>query len=448
MHDLWADVDQEYSQVAARAGARARSARQGDLLTSLRLWLQEEYLARYCRALQQNPLYRRCYWIDALGGEPPREEQAAVRREAGGEESASPRERPTGKRRAQSQPQHPWLQALSSLSARLASEGRSFALYGLLLTGAEGGRNPTRSSAAGLSSSPGSHGRQLVIPRESGPIAASWPEAATAILQALDQAPAVFALNPLAPVPFRYEDLEPLLLRAAPTELCLLIMHRQLESRLRAARRHEQQAAVLLSLLRSDRWRALVPRDEAAPLSPEALAELLDLLLSQIQRHFPLAQRIALPRASGPAHIEAAPYTLLFATRRQDSLLVMNDAVCTYWRRLEEQSQANLLGSAWFQARREERRAAAREQLYQRTLQTGRALRSRRWPDLRQQLISSTFGQFTQAEHDAIIQRLLREGQVRCEWRRARPAQAPGQSDEPAEPVPGPDDLLIWPATR
>ncbi|MBX5451107.1 hypothetical protein [Thermogemmatispora sp.] len=432
--------------MAAHAETRARSLRQGDLLTSLRFWLQEEYLAGYCRALQQNPLYRRCYWIDALGGEPPRVEQAA-RREASLEEGVSSRERSTGRRRTHPQPQHPWLQALHTLSTRLVAEGRSFALYGLLLTGSGGGRSATR-PASGLNASLSSHRPQLAIPRDSGSIAASWPEAATAILQALDQAPAVFALNPLAPVIFRYEDLEPLLLRAAPTELCLLIMHRQLESRLRAARRHEQQAAALLNLLRSDRWRALVPHDEAAPLSAEALAELLDLLLSQIQRHFPLVQRIALPRPSGPAHIETAPYTLLFATRRQDSLLAMNDAVCTYWRRLEEQSQANLLGSAWFQARREERRAAAREQLYQRTLQTGRALRSRRWPDLRQQLISSTFGQFTQAEHDAVIQRLLREGQVRCEWRGSRPVQGPAQGSESAEPIPGPDDLLIWPAAR
>ncbi|MBE3568294.1 MAG: hypothetical protein IMW90_21460 [Thermogemmatispora sp.] len=444
MHDLWADVDQEYSQLAARAGTRARSVRQGDLLTSLRLWLQEEYLAGYCRALRQNPLYRRCYWIDALGGEPAREEQAVSSSEAGsgGEAGPGPRERSGGRRRAQSQPQHPWLQPLSTLHARLFADGRSLALYGLLLTGPAGRRS---SSRPGSSSS--SHKAGLVIPREGGLVSASWPEAATAILQLLDQAPAVFALNPLAPALFRYEDLEPLLQRAAPTELCLLIMHRQLESRLRAARRLEQQAIAVHNLLRSDRWRALMPRDETAPLSPEALAELLDLLLSQIQRHFPLTQRIALPRASGPALIETAPYTLLFATRRQDSLLAMNDAVCIYWRRLEEQSQADLLGSDWFQTRREERLATAREQLYQRTLQMGRALRSRRWPDLRQQLISSTFGQFTQAEHNAVIQRLLREGLVRCEWRRPRPTP-PSEEADASEPVPGPDDLLIWPGTR
>ncbi|WP_141727783.1 hypothetical protein [Thermogemmatispora onikobensis] len=423
--------------MAARAGTRARSVRQGDLLTSLRLWLQEEYLAGYCRALRQNPLYRRCYWIDALGGEPERGEQATSNSEAenGSENAPGARQVSRGRRSAQAQRQHPWLQSLSALHARLLAEGRPFALYGLLLTGSASGRSAS------------AHATSLAIPREGGLVAAGWPEAAAAILQVLDQAPAVFTLNPLAPALFRYEDLEPLLQRAAPTELCLLIMHRQLESRLRAARRLEHQATALLNLLRSDRWRALAPRDEAASLSPEALAELLDLLLSQIQRHFPLTQRIALPRASGPAHIEAAPYTLLFATRRQDSLLVMNDAVCSSWRRLEEQSQADLLASAWFQARREERRASAREQLYQRTLQTGRALRSRRWPDLRQQLISSTFGQFTQAEHDAIIQRLLREGLVRCEWRRPRPTPPSVEAEHP-EPVPGPDDVLIWPGPR
>ncbi|WP_156025632.1 hypothetical protein [Thermogemmatispora carboxidivorans] len=431
--------------MAARAGTRARSVRQGDLLTSLRLWLQEEYLAGYCRALRQNPLYRRCYWIDALGGEPERGKQATSSSEAETESEPSPsaRQSSRGRRSTQVQRQHPWLQSLSALHARLLAEGRSFALYGLLLTGSVSGRSTSRPSPSS-SSTPTT---ALTIPREGGLVTATWPEAATAILQVLDQAPAVFALNPLAPALFRYEDLEPLAQRAAPTELCLLIMHRQLESRLRAARRLEQQATALLNLLRSDRWRALAPRDEVAPLSPETLAELLDLLLSQIQRHFPLTQRIALPRASGPAHIEAAPYTLLFATRRQDSLLAMNDAVCSYWRRLEEQSQADLLGSVWFQARREERLATAREQLYQRTLQTGRALRSRRWPDLRQQLISSTFGQFTQAEHDAIIQRLLREGLVRCEWRRPRPTP-PSAEAEVSEPVPGPDDVLTWPGPR
>ncbi|WP_376795589.1 hypothetical protein [Thermogemmatispora sp.] len=432
--------------MATRAGARARTVRQGDLLNSLRLWLQREYLAGYCRALRQNPLYRRCYWIDALGGEPARGEQATARNEASEEEAPGGRGRSGSKRRAQSQAQasHPWLQPLSELQTSLLAEGRPFALYGLVLTGPAGGRGSTRADASSSSHSP-----QPAIPREGGLVAASWPEAAPAVLQVLDQAPAVFALNPLAPALLRSEDLEPLWQRAAPTELCLLIMHRQLESRLRAARRHEQQAAALLNLLRSDRWRTLVPRDEGASLSPEALAELLDLLLSQLQRHFPLAQRLTLPRTSGPARLEVAPYTLLFATRRQDSLLAMNDAVCSYWRRLEEQSQADLLASAWFQVRREERLAAAREQLYQRTLQTGRALRSRRWPDLRQQLISSTFGQFTQAEHDANIRRLLREGQVRCEWRRPRsqPAPPPEQA-EAAEPVPGPDDLLIWTGAR
>jgi hypothetical protein len=112
----------------------------------------------------------------------------------------------------------------------------------------------------------------------------------------------------------------------------------------------------------------------------------------------------------------------------------MNDAVCLYRRRVLEESYRGVLAEDWFAAQQQKRFEEQREQLCQRTLQQGRAQRIRRWPDLRQQLLIPNFGQYMQHEYNVVIQQLLSQGEVRCEWR-LRTIE---------ERVPGNDDTLMW----
>src|SRR5439155_23437112 len=94
----------------------------------------------------------------------------------------------------------------------------------------------------------------------------------------------------------------------------------------------------------------------------------------------------------------------------------------------------------WFVAQRHERLAEEMQQWYQWVLQQGRARRHRRWPDLRQQVLMTNFGQFTLHDYDQVIQKLLQSGEVRCEWRQ-KPIENP-QSENP--PIPGNEDILLW----
>lgn len=131
------------------------------------------------------------------------------------------------------------------------------------------------------------------------------------------------------------------------------------------------------------------------------------------------------------------PYTLLFATKRQDSFVCMNDAFCLYQRRILEQSHRGVLAEEWFLAQQQQRLAEQQTQLYRLMLQLGKAQRIRRWPDLRHKLLLAHFGQYTQHEHDAIMQQLLSNGAVRCQWRRRA-------SEDKEDRVPGNDDILMW----
>jgi len=60
-------------------------------------------------------------------------------------------------------------------------------------------------------------------------------------------------------------------------------------------------------------------------------------------------------------------------------------------------------------------------------------------PDLRQQLLLSSFGGALLNEYDEIIGKLLVAGEVRCEWR-----QRPALADNTEDRVPGNEDTLIW----
>ncbi|MDQ2887684.1 MAG: hypothetical protein M3Y39_16550 [Chloroflexota bacterium] len=413
--DLWTEFDNARHAPDAHGYVqplRSRRLTERAILTSLREWLLHDYAAAYCRTLAATRIFRRCYWVDGLGVE----SRAGASPEEDRGHNGSERKKTT------SVPQT--LQSVVSLSQLLAREEKPIALHGLLL-GTSGKRKEAKAGA----------NVAVTIPKGSGIVKASWSEAAPALLKEIEQAPAIFLLNPFGPVQFSYEDLAPLYQRTVPTELCLLAPHKQLEARLLAARHNPAQATLLTTVLRSDRWKMLPEGEDKLTL---ALDGLLELFIASMQRHFLLpVQRIALPMQVRPATVEEVPYTLIFATRRQDSIISMNDAVCLHRRAIQASSRQGVLGEEWFVRQEQLRLSAQLQQLYQRALQQGRAQRARRWPDLRQQLLLAQFGQFTLQEYDAVMQQLLTNSEVRCE-RRARNAEG-----EDA-PVPGNEDTLLW----
>jgi hypothetical protein len=466
MQNLWEDDNSTEADIrAAKPGARsARRIPTGSaLLAMLRSWLLHDYIVPYCRSLAAARIFSRCYWIDGLGD---------VRNVSDTRKAL------------------PIFQEVTAAAQELAGESRSMAMRWLVL-------QPGRSSRvkAALVQAPGESvktkqakqaqevqeapGAPFVLPKQNSIINADWPTIAPNLLEALDQSAAFFLLNPLATSAsaspasakqeqqgtlfFAHSDLAPLYTRAAPTELCLLLSHAQVENRLLPALRTPAGAAAFTALLRSDRWKALLAQDHPVvgtrliASSPANLSQppgrdqarpydgVIDLLQAAIQPHFLAVQRIAFPICSGPSVIEDAPYTLLFATRRQDSLCCMNDAICGYRRRLEEQSYQGLLNEAWFRERHQARLAGQMQALTGRILHAGRAHAPRRWPDLRQQLLLSSFGAYLLCEYDEIIGRLLENGDVRCEWRRAGQAgqQATG-TGQGQRRIPGHDDVLQW----
>ena len=230
------------------------------------------------------------------------------------------------------------------------------------------------------------------------------------------------------------DELMPIVQRTAPTEVCLLLMHRQVESVFLPALRSPTGAAAFTALLRSDRWKALLAKEGE---NGSLIERVVDLWRACLQPHFSFVQRVAFPQLIGPATVEVAPCSLLFATRRQDSLVCMNDAVCNYRRRLEQEGRRGILNEAWFAAQQAERDAQALQHLSEDLLREGRARAPRRWPDLRQQLLLERFGQWTLRDYDEMICRLVQADEVRCAWRQANTADLPGR-------IPGNEDMLQW----
>ncbi len=416
--NLWADFDNQHIPAESARHKSTRRLTEQAILSSLRKWLVQDYASTYCRSLAAMRIYRRCCWIDAWGID-------------GGRDKSAPSE--------------PVLEPILSLSQVFARESRPIALNGIVLAAGSSKRKEARELFNGNTGA-GEHSPSTALKRTlskqgSAIVRASWLEIGSALLRDVEHSPAVFLLNPFGHTLFTYEDLAPLYQRtSAPTELCLLVPHKQLEQRLMAASHTTASASALTALLRTDRWKALLPKGEVAAETNEtgrALDGMIDLLLTSVQQHFPWVQRIALPVQVRPAVVETAPYTLLFATRSKDSLVSMNDAVCGYRRRLYMQSHQGVLGEEWFATQEQERLAGEIQQLRQRTLQLGQSQRTRRWPDLRQQLLLANFGQFILDEYDEVIGTLLRQGQVRCEWRR-RP------SEDEERRVPGNEDTLLW----
>ena len=445
--NLWAESENlelasTSAEQAQKSGTMRRNSTEQAVLPALRSWLLAEYVVPYCRLLAATRIFRRCIWLDALGSTRATSKKAGASQEHSEsrpyifdalngaeqlERSVSRPNKAAHKPRAETLP--PVLQTIATLADELARESKPITLQGFALDKGKGG----------------SVEKTFVLPKESSVINASWSEAAPALLPDIEQTATIFLLNPLAitkssslvksEIPFLTADeLTPLFQRTAPTEVCLLLMHQQVERVFLPALRSPAGAAAFTALLRSDRWKATLAKESE---NDSKVGRAIDLWLASLQPHFPMAQRITFPMMTGPATVEDAPCSLLFATRRHDSLACMNDAICVYRRRLVQESRRGILNEAWFAAQQAERDVQALQHLSEDTLREGRARLPRRWPDLRQQLLLDRFGQWTQSEYDAIICRLLQADEVRCEWRQANQENLPCR-------VPGHEDMLLW----
>lgn len=424
--NLWSELDNQQTPLESAKGGRTRRLTENFVLSSMRAWLLQDYVLPYCRTLAASHIYRRCYWIDAWGGD--------TRTFVAGKEHGV---QPTKGRKKEVAPALPAiLQPVVELSATLAQEQRPITLNGLMLVVGS-------SSSSQRSQRKAETNDALILPKESGLVRGSWLEAAPVLLKGIESSPAIFLLNPFGTTPltpFTQNDLVPLYQRTtAPTELCLLVPHKQATASLLAAARTAEGAAQLTALLRSDRWKALLSQNsakagnETAPL----IDTFIEMFVAALQRHFLTVQRLAFPVLMGRAVVETAPYSLLFATRSKESLLRMNDAVCLYRRRINEESYKGTLNEAWFALQQQERLVEEQQELYQRVLQQGQSQRTRRWADLRQQLMLAQVGAYPVDEYDATISKLITDGSMRCAWKRPLAGEAEMR-------VPGNDDMLVW----
>ncbi|MBA2680105.1 MAG: hypothetical protein H0U76_17120 [Ktedonobacteraceae bacterium] len=436
--DLWAESDHNDTlPVGASENGRVptqhrpRRLTDSAILSLFRTWLLQDYVPPYCRSLAATRIFRRCYWIDGLGIEGRRRADTTI--DTADQPSTSMEQASKSRKKSAPAVVPPAMRPLVALSEALAQESKPIHLRGLILEAgsSKSGRRTYRSEHVKEQKQ---EYREIRVPAEGGILQASWLEAASNVLREIEQSPAIFLLNPLSPALFTYDDLAPLYQRTVPTELCLLLPHKQIETRLPAAHKNQMLAATLTGLLRSNRWKALPLEEEKRD---EAITGFLDLFLASMQRHFQLPpQRIILPVTAGPASVAPLPYTLIYATRRQDSLLSMNDAVCLYQRRVYQQSYHGVLGEEWFASQEQAHHIMDLQLLARRVQQQGTTLRIRRWPDLRQQLLLANFGQFTSDEYDTIIRHLLSTKEVSCIWRTS--------AGEPGERTPGVDDNLQW----
>ncbi len=421
--NLWSELDNQHTPVETVKGGRTRRFTDNFVLSSLRAWLLQDYVLPYCRTLAASRIYRRCYWIDAWSGD--------TRLFVPGKENGV---QPTRGRKKKIAPALPAiLQPVVSLAAALAQEQRPIALNCIMLV-------PGNSHSSQKSQRKATPDDALTVPEKSGLMRGGWPEAAPVLLKAIESSPAIFLLNPFGTSLFTQDDLTPLYQRTtAPTELCLLIPHKQAEMRLLVAARTTEGAAHLTALLRSDRWKGFLSQNstnKGNDIDP-LIDRFIEMFIAVLQRHFLTVQRLAFPVLVSPAVVETAPYSLLFATRSKESLLRMNDAVCLYRRRINEESYRGTLNETWFAQQQQQRFAQEQQALYQRVLQQGQSQRTRRWPDLRQQLLLAQFGSYPVPEYDAAMSKLMVEGAVRCEWK--RPLLATEDMC-----VPGNDDMLLW----
>ncbi len=450
MYNLWENHDELIAGKQAAKPARAvRSATEAAITSALREWLLRDYAVPYCRVLAATRIFRRCYLVDALGGS--RNSFASM------------------------------LQKSEEVAQDLAGETRPMLLHSLLLAAGKPEKRPGKAPSDAQTANAQA---MFVLPGASAIVEAGGLEAMPALLAAIEQYASLFLLNPFAPLTFSpskrdvpfftYDDLAPFTTRTAPTELCLLISHAQIEGRLLPALRKQPGATAFTALLRSDRWKALLANEtqqgqagdrekgwtgdhvrgwtgdhvrgwtgdrEGRPYTSIADG-LIGFLQKAIQPHFLWVQRFAFPMLTGPATVEETPFELLFATRRQDSLLCMNDAVCGYRRRLEDLSYRGLLNEAWFLEQQRARLSEATHVLKDHILELGYAQSPRRWPELRQHVLLAHFGRYMVSEYDEIIAGLLEAGAIQCEWRQR--SGGVESADLTTRRIPGNNDILLW----
>ena len=70
--NLWAESDNLEIAVTPvdrtqKSGTTRRNSIEQTVLPALRAWLLADYVAPYCRSLAATRIFRRCFWIDALG---------------------------------------------------------------------------------------------------------------------------------------------------------------------------------------------------------------------------------------------------------------------------------------------------------------------------------------------------------------------------------------------
>jgi hypothetical protein len=438
--NLWAEFnDNPDASLPSLRQPHARRLTDYAVQAFVRDWLLHDYAAAYCRSLAATRIFRRCYWVEApgtgarmLANTGP--DGKRVLKRASQASLIAPMEVRSGKGHPKDAKQDvPFiLQPIKELSKVLAQESRPISLHGLILE-----TSSKRGTAKMEQKGQNAAVRELIIPKEGGFVRAGWSEAAPVLLSTIDQAAAIFLLSPFGKTIFSYEDLVPLYTRTAPTELCLLISYKQVETVVLPSLRTPAGASAFTTLLRNDRWKALLADNFKME---QVIDGLVNALMSSMLQHFLTVQRIALPMQVGPAVIEFAPYTLIFATRRQDSLACMNDAVCINGRRLDRQSHQGVLMEDWFEKQQQERLAEQYQLLYERILQAGRTQRTRRWPELRQRLLLANFGEYTLNDYDDVIARLLSSGKVQCEWRQ----RSPIATETEERRIPGNEDTLIW----
>src|SRR6266852_5676189 len=147
MQNLWPELNNAQpspgSAGQVQEQPRRRRLTEQLLLSSLRDWLLHDYVVPYCRALSASRIYRRCYWIDALGSIEPR---TSAKTEAS--------------------PVPSILQPIVSLADVLAQEGKTIALHGIILeAGSAKRRDLWEANRAGTIMWPRQQKLQVFCPR-------------------------------------------------------------------------------------------------------------------------------------------------------------------------------------------------------------------------------------------------------------------------------------------
>ncbi|HEY4385234.1 MAG TPA: hypothetical protein VGN34_12290 [Ktedonobacteraceae bacterium] len=66
--DLWSEFDNNLQLPPEPAvHGRARRLTERVILSLVREWLLQDYVSAYSRSLAATHIFKRCYWIDALG---------------------------------------------------------------------------------------------------------------------------------------------------------------------------------------------------------------------------------------------------------------------------------------------------------------------------------------------------------------------------------------------